>query len=80
MSKLKSFFSKKTPVIPGYCPNCWGRQEYQDQIHSAARKDQIDLNNIDKKMGWIQAYAAKNLSSMKLVDANGKMSCRGCGK
>lgn len=78
MSFLKSIFSKKIEAAPGYCPNCWGRQEYQNQIKSAARKEQIDLNNLDQKIGWIQAYAAKNLNPIKLIDANGKSICKNC--
>lgn len=78
MTFLKSLFSKKVDAIPGYCPNCWGRQEYQDQITTAARNEKIDLNNINQKMGWIQAYAAKNLSTIRLIDANGKSICKSC--
>ncbi len=78
MTFLKSLFSKKVASIPGYCPNCWGRQEYQDQITIAARNEKIDLNNINQKMGWIQAYAAKNLNTIRLIDANGKSICKSC--
>ena len=78
MTFLKSKFLKKIEAISGYCPNCWGRQEYQNQIRSVARKEKVDLNNLDQKLGWIQAYAAKNLNPIKLVDANGKIICKSC--
>ena len=68
MSILNKIFGSSDPITPadGFCPNCWGRQEYQDQIIEAAEKQNVDLKNIDQKKGWIQAYAEKNLTGLKL--------------
>lgn len=31
------------PAPEGLCPNCWGRQEYDDQIRELARDKQVDV-------------------------------------
>jgi len=67
-------------VVDGYCPNCWGYQEYQGKIFSAAKKENVDLNNVGKIKGWIQAYAAKHFESIKLVKRNGMDTCPACSK
>lgn len=65
-------------VIEGYCPNCWGTQEYQNQIIVAAKKDNIDLNNISAKKGWIQAYAAQHLTGLRIQYGTKKSGCIHC--
>lgn len=70
----------KVDVVKGFCPNCWGYQEYQGQIFEAAKKENIDLNNVAKIKGWIQAYAAKNFESIKLEKRNGMDTCPACAK
>jgi hypothetical protein len=80
MSIFKRIFSKNEPINTeeGYCPNCWGKQEYQNEIYAAAEKANIDLNNIDLKRGWIQAYAARYLQALKLIDKDGEKVCLTC--
>ncbi len=79
-----SFFGSKRKneepieVIEGYCPNCWGTQEYQNQIVDAAKKDNIDLNNICVKKGWIQAYAAQHLTGLRVQSNANKSGCLNC--
>ncbi len=67
---------KKIETIDGYCPNCWGRQVYQDQIIDKAKEARVDLNNVDQYKGWIQGYAAKFLTGLKI---DGKGTCPSCG-
>ncbi len=76
---IKNIFAtkKQIPVPAGYCPNCWGRQEYQNQIIEAAMSQKIDLNNVGKHKGWIQAYAERNLLGLQLDVSNGR--CKTCG-
>ncbi len=69
---------EKIEVEKGYCPNCWGRQEYQDKLYDVVKSQKIDLNNIKEKKGWIQAYAAKYLGGLKLYENNGKQKCPSC--
>lgn len=49
-----------------YCPNCWGTQEYQDEIREKAKEARVDLNNVSQYKGWIQGYATKHLTGLKL--------------
>jgi len=69
---MKSIYAEKD-----YCPNCWGKQEYQGKIVEAAEKANVDLNNIEEQRGWIQAYAAKHLQQLKLRKDDGK-TCSVC--
>ena len=81
MGLLKKILGKEDaiPVEEGYCPNCWGRQEYQDQIREAAKKDNIDLNNVDARKGWIAGYATKYLTGLKkAANLGGKKKCPSC--
>lgn len=45
-------------------PNGWGRQHYSKK-QKVSFKEDVDLNNITNKRGWIQAYAAKKISGLK---------------
>ncbi|MEO9805984.1 MAG: hypothetical protein ABJF04_22185 [Reichenbachiella sp.] len=68
----------KESVPEGMCPNCWGRQEYSGQFYEAIHMESIDLNNIDAKKGWIQAYAAKNLEGIMLHESEEELQCNHC--
>lgn len=75
IQKLLDFLKKtkleqNTDAPEGFCPNCWGRQEYGGKFYEAIVAEKINLNNIDQKKGWVQAYADKNLSGINLVAIN----------
>lgn len=67
---------KKVPT--GYCPNCWGRQEYEGEFFDALKNEQVDLKNAKEKRGWINAYAAKYLNGIRLIETEDGMQCPGC--
>lgn len=77
---LKKKAEKNESVAPeGFCPNCWGKQEYEGKFYAAIEKEQIDLNNIKERKGWIQAYATENLEGIKLhATTNGNYECNIC--
>ncbi|MFT5184571.1 MAG: hypothetical protein ACI84C_001703 [Flavobacteriales bacterium] len=79
---IKSFLSGQKSgdqIVPeGFCPNCWGRQEYEGEFFKAMKTEHIDTNNIDEKKGWIQGYAEKHLTGIQLKDKNGKPECSVC--
>lgn len=80
---IKKFFNNSTDdttAPEGYCPNCWGRQEYGGQFREAINNEKIDLNNIDQKRGWIDAYAKKNFQGIKLRENDGSTYCPTCAK
>jgi len=65
-------------VPQGYCPNCWGRQEYEGKFLEAMQKENIDLNNIDLKKGWIQAYATRNFEGITIRTTDDIEQCPTC--
>ena len=70
--------NEENNVPDGFCPNCWGRQEYEGAFFEAVHAEKIDLNNIDEKKGWIQAYAARNLEGIQLRKSNDQLVCPSC--
>lgn len=70
--------SSSTEAPHGYCPNCWGREEYGGKFYTAVRKENIDLKNVEKATGWINAYAVKHLEGIKLKTENHVQSCPSC--
>lgn len=62
----------------GFCPNCWGRQEYGGKLYDAVKREHIDTNNLEQKKGWIQAYAEKNLSGIQLYEKDARLVCDSC--
>jgi len=81
ITRLKEYFEKnedKLEAPEGYCPNCWGRQEYEGQFLTAIHKEKIDLNNVMEKKGWIQAYATEHLEGIKLKKSEGSNVCSTC--
>jgi len=81
IESIKTLLSKKSEKLSPpkeYCPNCWGRQEYAGDFMEAIHKEHIDLNNVDKKRGWIQAYAAEYLEGIKLKDSQKVLDCDVC--
>ena len=81
LSKLLEFLKKekKQGEIPeGFCPNCWGRQEYGGSFYEAIKNEKIDLNNVEEHYGWIQAYATRNLFGISLTKKGDKWECMKC--
>lgn len=80
---IKSFVVKKlnneeVKTPEGFCPNCWGRLEYEGEFHKAMMAEKIDTNNIEEKKGWIQAYTEKNLTGIKLLKKDALLICNSC--
>jgi hypothetical protein len=62
-----------------FCPNCWGKQEYNGKFYNMVEKEKIDLNNINERKGWIQAYATEHLEGIKLQKTEkGTYECQTC--
>ncbi len=81
IQKIRQFLEKKANHIEApekHCPNCWGRQEYEGQFLEAIRNEQIDLNNIDQKKGWIDAYFTRHFEGIKLRQENDALICSAC--
>lgn len=63
---LKNWLTTSKNETPeGYCPNCWGFQEYSGNFYEAVINQGITINNVDENRGWIQNYADKYLNGIK---------------
>lgn len=70
--------SENVATPEGVCPNCWGRQEYSGKFYEAVKNEGIDVNNISEKVGWIQDYADKYLSGIKMEKKGEEYVCPAC--
>jgi hypothetical protein len=70
--------SKKDEVPEGYCPNCWGRQEYGGNFYKAVLNHGSDIKIKSPNVGWIQDYADKYLFEISLKKVDDKMICPNC--
>ena len=69
--KLSGAKTKEAPQ--GLCPNCWGRQEYSGKFYEAIHVEQITLDNVEEKKGWIQGYAKTHFEGIELHDGTCKI-------
>ena len=64
----------------GFCPNCWGEQEYGGDYKQKLKDAQVDVNNHQAKRAFISRFANKYLSGIKLVNRNKGLYCPKCNK
>jgi hypothetical protein len=78
-----NFFKKpasetKTQTPEGFCPNCWGSQEYDKVIREMYDDKQIDVNNKDANYAFIQKFVVEQLDGIHLKKGNTGMECPTC--
>jgi len=83
IEKLISFFRKskeETASTPpeGYCPNCWGKQEYDNVIREMYAEKQIDVNNHQANYAFIQKFVVDKLDGIKLKKEIHGIECPTC--
>ncbi|RRQ50234.1 hypothetical protein DZC72_06630 [Maribacter algicola] len=83
IDKLLKFLESDKHLTPsqspeGFCPNCWGRQEYGGQFFEAIKVNAPSLNTKDSNIGWIQDYVNKNLTEIVLRPKNHELVCNKC--
>jgi len=84
VKSLLDFLKKKgspeeAPSPVGICPNCWGREEYGGHFYERVKQENLNAQSKDSNVGWISAYANKNLSGIALErEGNGETLV--CGK
>ena len=83
IEKIMSFFSRpkserehETPE--GYCPNCWGTQEYDQQIREMYRDKQIDVNNHLANYAFIRDFVVRHIDGIRLKKGAGSLECPTC--
>ena len=86
MNYTKSLFSflknkknsEKVETPDGFCPNCWGRQEFAGKFYDAVKNHGLDVNSKNPEVGWITDYAEKHLKGIRLIDQDDKTVCQYC--
>jgi len=62
----------------GFCPNCWGSQEYDGKFVKAIKDKQVDINNGDAANAFIQDFVKTHLEPIKLQNHNIYDQCPVC--
>lgn len=79
LNHLKKDSKEGVSEVPeGFCPNCWGRQEYSGQFYEAAKNYDADVDTKDPHVGWVQEYANKHLTGIALKHENEEVACPTC--
>ena len=83
VESLLPFLKKKeeksnTEAPEGFCPNCWGREEYGGQFYEAVRNHKTNVNHKNPTVGWVQDYADKHLTDIQLTQEGEGYVCQKC--
>jgi hypothetical protein len=83
INRLKAFFKipakdRKGKAPNGVCPNCWGAQEYDNQIRDMYIDKQIDVNNNETNHTFIQDFVINKISGIKLQKGDNSFQCPTC--
>lgn len=83
IEKLIAFFKKpkeetKEETPEGFCPNCWGKQEYDNVIRELYEDQQIDVNNHQANYAFIQKFVVDRIDGIRLIKGNNGISCPTC--
>lgn len=83
INTLLSFFKKPKEETQGnapagYCPNCWGSQEYDNEIRELYKDKQVDVNNHEANYAFIQDFVVNRIDGIKLKRGNNSLECPTC--
>lgn len=73
-------FSNEELVEAGVCPNCWGKQAYDDkflEVQEDRTKSNINNDKTAKK-AFIQQFVETNVTGIKLKSEGENMACPAC--
>ena len=63
----KSPEERKDSPPQGYCPNCWGRQKYDDVIRELYKDKQIDVNNDKANYTFVRKFVVTRIDGIQLI-------------
>lgn len=83
IEKLTAFFKRpasetKNESPDAVCPNCWGSQEYDSVIRELYQDNQIDVNNGQANLNFIQNVVVNKIEGIKLKKGNYGLVCPSC--
>ncbi len=62
----------------GFCPNCWGEQEYDSMIRELHKDKQIDVNNHKAHYAFIQDFVVTHVQGIRLTKLENGWQCPTC--
>ncbi len=62
----------------GFCPNCWGSQEYGGKFYEAVKNHLMSIDEKDPRIGWVEEYYEKHLANIHLRPKDEEVVCRQC--
>ena len=62
----------------GLCPNCWGKQEYDNVIRELYRDKQIDVNNHKANYAFVQEFIVNRVNGIRLIKGSNSSECPTC--
>ena len=83
IEKLVTFFKRPADQIilenpDGICPNCWGKQEYDNVIRELYQDHQIDVNNGQTNHNFIKKVVVNKIEGIRLKKGNNGLVCNSC--
>ncbi|WP_205959920.1 hypothetical protein [Flammeovirga aprica] len=83
INSLINFFSKpksetEGQVPKGLCPNCWGKQEYDNKFRELREDKQINVNNHKENYSFIKEFMVNNLEGIQLIREKDSLTCPVC--
>lgn len=80
LTKLLSHSSKEQQkaISKGYCPNCWGDQEYENVIREKYKDPQIDVNNHKANYAFIKDFMVTHMNGIQLKSTAAGVGCPRC--
>lgn len=80
---LINFFKKpaketKGEIPEGFCPNCWGEQEYDNTIRELYKDKQIEVNNHAANYAFIQDFIVTRIEGIHLKKGANGLECPTC--
>lgn len=82
MNFIKELFADKVKAVPdlslGYCPNCWGDQEYDNLRREKYNDVQINVNNHTASYAFVQDFIVTHMNGIKLKSTVKGTECPTC--
>ncbi len=83
VEKVVKFFGQRKNgediVAPeGVCPNCWGSQEYGDQIREIEKDFQLEVGKGSANYTFIQEFVVNHIDGIKLRNSLEGLECAKC--
>lgn len=85
IKRIATFFKQsaeatKNQTPEGVCPNCWGKQEYDNKVREMYKDQKIDATNDDANHAFIRQFVVTYIDGVTLKQQGDSMVCPSCGE